>query len=371
MPFSSVDSGAGCLTPEPVVISGPSARERGIERGRLLAVRIARTCADYAGLFAASGISADDAREAGLECHEATRREAPEVADEIEGIAQGARIDLWHLCIVIARTEILSLAEGGRGPERGECSTVIFAGSEGVMGAQTWDWHVEFRYHWHVHEVAALPGGYGYAGLTEFGMPGKIGLNSAGLGCFLNIMRHSDDQPGAVPIHAVLPAILNRAATRQEALELIRAARPQASSALTLVDHSGATMVEVSPGGVTTREVKGFAVHTNHFLDAEQQAGASALPYDDDSEPRYELLRTRIEAHKAPRETRDLVALLRSSGDEPAISKRADLTKPFGTRVATLATVAMHVEQNRVGVERGSPMEFAPEEMVLISPPTS
>ncbi|PMD04489.1 isopenicillin acyltransferase, partial [Brevibacterium paucivorans] len=41
---------------------------------------------------------------------------------------------------------------------------------------QTWDWYPEFADLWHLHSVSALPGGYGYAGVAEYGMTGKIGV---------------------------------------------------------------------------------------------------------------------------------------------------------------------------------------------------
>lgn len=352
------------------VISGDSPRGRGVARGAALAAQIARTCADYASLFAAHGISADDAREAGLESHDAATRFDGDIAAEIEGIAEGARIDLWHLCLVVARTEILSLAPEDVPGRRQECSTVIYAGKGGGVGAQTWDWHADFHAHWHRQLVEPLPGAYGHAGLTEYGMLAKVGLNSAGVGTFLNILRHADDAPGAVPIHVVIPAILSRAATRAEAIDIIAEARLTSSSAISLVDGEGATIVEVSPRGHSAREVTGFAAHTNDFLDDLHAEGARRADPSDDSGERLALLESRLGAGAgAPERATDLLGLLKSGPGEAELCCRPDSALPFGMRFATLATAVVDAGRGVVGIGVGSPLDFDARAMELVAPP--
>ena len=70
------------------------------------------------------------------------------------------------------------------------------------------DGQVRFTGSWHLQRVDPLPGELAHAGLTECGMPGKIGLNAAGVAVHLNILRNDADDAGGVPVHAVLARVL-------------------------------------------------------------------------------------------------------------------------------------------------------------------
>jgi isopenicillin-N N-acyltransferase-like protein len=170
-----------------------------------------------------------------------------ELMDEVDGIASGARVNVFELLAVNARTELLA----------GGCSVV----ARGSWLAQTWDWH-----------PAAVPvvwtvvfdGGW-LCTVTEAGMVAKIGLNSWGLSCGFNHLRSSVDGVGGVPVHALARVVLS-CRSASEARAAIGGA--SASVALTVAAPDGLFCAEVSPGGVrfVAPEDDGWLVHTNHFL---------------------------------------------------------------------------------------------------------
>jgi isopenicillin-N N-acyltransferase-like protein len=212
-------------------------------------------------------------------------RLAPDLVDELDGMAAGAGQDMGELVAINARTELLA------GAGRGECSVAGRADGAGVAFAQTWDWHPELapaRVIWTV----APPGGAWFATVTEAGILAKLGLNSRGVACGLNFLTCSaDGGTGGTPIHVLLRLLLEQAGDAAAAMALLLGAETSASSAITVASAAGGETalfaVERSPGGgrVVWPDGDGWLVHTNHFLtppargvDLEPEAGpGSAL----------------------------------------------------------------------------------------------
>ena len=118
---------------------------------------------------------------------------------------------------------------------------------------QTWDWHDEFADSWLVWTIEH-PDGHTVQTLTEYGILGKIGVSSAGLGLNLNILHHGHDGgPIQVPVHVLARSVLDSARDIGQALALIGGTPVSASSALTLTALDAgepiALTAEVFPGG--------------------------------------------------------------------------------------------------------------------------
>ena len=190
--------------------SEPTARERGEAFGRAQAGPVRRTLEIYARMFAETNSRVPDHIELPTRARE-----------EIGGIAKGANVDEDALRAVNARTEILA----GAGPT--ECSVV---GAGGLL-AQNWDWHpdcadttliwvVEHEHGW-------------FATLTEAGILAKIGLNDAGLGICLNILRTTaDGGVDGTPIHVLLRQTLEQCRSVDEAIDAAHEAPRRARAAL-------------------------------------------------------------------------------------------------------------------------------------------
>jgi isopenicillin-N N-acyltransferase-like protein len=221
-----------------------SPAERGLVLGATLRPDIERTYASYASLFVAHGVSHTQTREWGEQALAETRAWAPKLAREINGIAVGAGLDPWRLGALNARTEILAAAG------EGECSTSVIADATGPRTVRTWDWHGTLRDVMLLCAIALRPG-FAVCTFTEFGIVGKIGVNSAGLGIHFDVLRHDSDHADiGVPVHVVARRILDEASTVDEATEIARSARLSASSVLTVVTGDEVRGLELSPAGV-------------------------------------------------------------------------------------------------------------------------
>lgn len=107
---------------------------------------------------------------------------------EIEGIAEGSGVEVWKIVCLNARTEIMLSnpkpnRESSDGPN--EC-TSMFCPKEGIL-AQNWDWDKTLEPLMFVQKITQ-PDGHQLIQLTEPGILGKIGMNSAGVGVCLNIL---------------------------------------------------------------------------------------------------------------------------------------------------------------------------------------
>jgi isopenicillin-N N-acyltransferase like protein len=221
-----------------------SPAERGLVLGATLRPDIERTYASYAALFTAHGVSHTQTREWGEHALAETRAWAPKLAREINGIAVGAGLDPWQLGALNARTEILA-ATG-----EGECATSAGAGATGPRTIQSWEWYDTLRHVMLLCAIALRPG-FAVCTFTEFGIVGKIGVNSAGLGVHFSVLRHDSDHADiGVPVHVVARRILDEAYTVDEATEIARSARLSASSVFTVVTGDEIRGLELSPAGV-------------------------------------------------------------------------------------------------------------------------
>ncbi|WP_131104258.1 C45 family autoproteolytic acyltransferase/hydolase [Ornithinimicrobium sufpigmenti] len=349
-------AGSGLLEPHrvdvrTVRIEGSSHRERGLARGRMLAGRIRETADGYARLFARKGIGAEDHRAAAVACLDALRAWHPGLHEEAVGIAEGAGLPLVDLGTTLARTEILTLVPD----PPSECSTVTYQQPGGCVSAQTWDWYAAFATSWHRQEVVPLGGEHAHRGFTEFGMPGKIGLNAAGVGVHLNILRHRDDRPGGVPVHAVLARVLAEATTVGEAVEMVRSAPMSSSSLLTVVGAEEVVMVEVAAGRTGLLQRAGWLVHTNHFLAPELQDGAMLTDPASTTQERLAHLEEGVASAPAPQGAGDLLPLLCSAPELNCVARLPDPAQAPEDRTATLATVLLDPARGRVEVSPGIP----------------
>lgn len=332
-------------------LAGATHREVGLARGAALRDTLPAASDAYQGLYRMLGITPEREREGVEAVLETLLSWRPAIVDELAGIAEASGVELSRVVSLNARTEILAL--GNRAAH--ECSTVTSIIDGHRFGVQTWDWHIEFDDFWHTHAVSGP--GYRFAGLTEQGIVSKIGVNEAGLGLHFNILGHADDRPAGVPMHVLSRVVLAECASIAEAIELVDAAPITSSSAFTMVDGSGAVSLEISPAGAfPIPEVDGSVQRTNHFQHATPLAAQKTELYEPDSSERLALVRERL-AGDTPDATAAMVRLLVSDAGQPPLTCVADMSKEFGERWATLATVITDPDARTIRVLDGMPPE--------------
>ncbi|MEU9832474.1 C45 family peptidase [Streptosporangium sp. NPDC048047] len=347
--------------------TGP--RARGRERGRRTAAGMARTWRTYADLFdatAATGGRSLDVPALALASVAATRAWAPDLAEEMEGVAEGAGVPLWVVAALNARTEILSEAAAVRA---GECSTLVHVGTSRTVGGQSWDWHEELAGGWHPQSVRGAAGDpadggtLAFTGITEYGILGKIGLNEAGVGVLFNILGHTGDGAGGVPVHLVARRVLGSATSFDDAIDVITGVPVSASTVMTVVTADRVASVEVSPAGaaVVRPDAGGWLVRTNHFQDPVLAAGEHRGRLEPETYDRLRVLGERVRGRDGIGGPGDLAALLTvHPGDGAEVCCHAPAGGRLGTRWATLATVLVEPAAGLFQVHDGGPCTAGP-----------
>ncbi|GAA2797064.1 C45 family autoproteolytic acyltransferase/hydolase [Nonomuraea dietziae] len=350
-------------------VAGDSPKRRGHDRGRQARDGIARTWRVYDDLFttvaAAGGVTLDVPALA-LRTVAAARAWAPELAEEMEGVAEGAGVPFWVVAALNARTEILAEAGASRA---GECSTLVHSGAR-TIGGQCWDWHEELAGSWHVQTVRGDT--WGFAGITEYGILAKIGVNEAGVGVLFNILGHTDDAATGVPLHLVARHVLGTAGSFAEAIGVLTGAPVSASTVMSVVTADRAASVETSPAGsaVITPDDEGWLVRTNHFLDPVLAAGELRGRREPETYDRRRLLTARVHGGPGPDGPCDLAGLLSAHDDDGAeVCCHAPPEGALGTRWATLATVAVEPEERRLMVHQGGPCSARPSTWTTVTAP--
>jgi isopenicillin-N N-acyltransferase-like protein len=277
--------------------------ERGVELGRHFAAEIAATVASYRRLFETLATGPFDVDLWSRRAWETIQRVAPVHAEEIAGIAEGAGLRVEQLASVNARTEILVAANP---TGRSECSTVVsLPPGRSPVAVQTWDWYDAMSDGWFTWTVPH-PDGRVMRTVTEFGMLAKIGVNDRGVGVLFNMLRHRNDTEAVAtgevghPVHLLARAILDDAASADQAVEIASAPWTSASTALTVVDDRGdAASVELFPGGPASfRPTDGVLVRTNHFVSEGGRDGCLASSIGVSTELRRDHLLEAFAGHR-------------------------------------------------------------------------
>ncbi|WP_052226460.1 C45 family autoproteolytic acyltransferase/hydolase [Microbacterium mangrovi] len=334
---------------------------RGRQRGEALRGILPGAIDAYDRLFAAGGLDAATVRSDAERALDAVAAHRGGLAEQIAGVAAGAGVDPWRVAALNARTEILARS---RAVPPGECSTVVrslpdaaVAGATRNVGVQTWDWHAELSDYWHT--LDADGGAHRYAGITEDGILAKIGVNGAGVALHFNILGHTLDGVGGIPMHVLAALVLEEAEDAAHAVELVREAPIASSGSFLVFDRDRAVLLDLSPVGVfeAPAVLPGIRVRTNHFLTAEP-AAAEKTTYQPDSGERYGFLVDRLTA-SLPETPEAMLAELITGEGEPALTCLPAPDARLGERWASLATVILDPAHREARVLDGTPAEHA------------
>ncbi|MGY4281676.1 isopenicillin-N N-acyltransferase-like protein [Bradyrhizobium sp. LM2.7] len=195
----------------PILLLSGSARERGFTHGTKFKREIGEALARDFSTLAPAALTA--AKRRAIKALDAIRAAAPDVADEIEGIAAGAKMPLQDVVLRVG-FEFFRL-DSGNG-----CSAVSLKSKEGAIVSQNWDApvykHAELALF--VHFTTA---GFEFATIASIGGLGWVGINRHGLALVNNDLMlegYRDGIPSQVvrrimlkmpDVHSAGEAILN------------------------------------------------------------------------------------------------------------------------------------------------------------------
>jgi len=347
----------------PIIDTQGSAHERGRVHGVAARARIGHSIATYARQFAYCGINWSGAQQRATGYRDIIGNLDMELLEEIEGIAAGSGYAVNEILALNARTEILPPSYPGDPspawaateranrdagvPDWGECTALAVQPARSATGttllAQNWDWIGAQRAAVILLRIRETDGRRALA-FTEAGMLAKIGLNEAGFGMCLNLMRSTDDgsRPG-VPVHVLLRALLKRPSVA-EAIGLAASVTHGGSSNVLVADRAGdAASLELSPRGVEViHAADGTVCHTNHFLCPAGALGQAPIPANLATEQRYARIQSLVAAAPKKIALDDVKAMLRDESDGLlSICRHPDPAKPREARVETVGSVIM------------------------------
>jgi isopenicillin-N N-acyltransferase-like protein len=376
----------------PVLELEGSPYEQGLAHGRFARELIAQNLKIYFYRFERETKlpKAEVLRRAGLYLR-VIERCAPQYAEAMRGVAEGAHIELLEIAALNARYELIYSEETrkaltadltpwppflkGRGnspPSLGEgsgersdgCTSFVVLPQKSSNGhlllAENWDW---------IPDIQCLilkirePGVPEILCFTEAGIVGgKIGLNAAGLGLAINGLNSEKDNWAllAKPFHVRCWEIL-RCPDFEQALRVVTEGERSVSANFLIAQAPDRALdLETAPTGVSRLLPRdGWLAHTNHFIDL-RSAGltrnihTSKRPSTEQRLARVQhLLRTssQLSLEKASE-------ILRDHDDYPySICRHPDEKFPPEERYQSVVSVVMDLTEKSLAIASGPPCQ--------------
>lgn len=202
--------------------------------------------------------------------------------------------------------------------------------------------------------------------VTEAGIIGKTGFNSAGICLYLNALS-TNQAPKGLPLHLAMRGILDCGSLA----EAIGAATrfPLGCCANFMIGHKNGECadIEIENGDFDVLYPRdGILVHTNHFVSPR----LPILPRKDTSKQKFPDTFVRLgRADKLLRKKgrdiseKDIMEVLRDHVEYPSsICRHEDLAAPKGKRMGTVFSMVVNLTQGKIYFCKGNPCEQGYEE---------
>ncbi len=276
---------------------------------------------------------------------------APHLADEVRGVAEGARLDEREAFSIQVRMELLYA-----GPPEPSCTTFAVTGDRTTdrrtIVGQNVDLDQEVERFGLIIKMKPDDG----PALMMYTSPGLIsyvGLNDAGLAVHGNLLV-SPGWRAAFPRYFLTRLMLEQR-TVDAALEAGLRPRRASSRNLILGDAEGTIAnVELTVDDASVmRSDKGELVHTNHYVSAEL-CDEDSRPGHTNSQHRYSRIQELMHLHDEPLDVEDLQGFFRDHDGKPGsicAHVREDSTSK------TVASLISEPAEGRLHATFGSPCE--------------
>lgn len=270
------------------------------------------------------------------------------------GVADGAGVELADIIAINVRTEIaFGLFSDG-------CTALAWRTRYSSFLAQNWDWMEEQKGNLIILTVVQ-PDKPTIKMVTEAGLIGKIGLNSAGVGVCLNAIKVKGMDSTRLPCHLGLRMVLE-SVSREEAVQKLEKYGIASSCHILIADPTGGIGLEWSSVEVQkiSMNLQKQVFHSNHYL--VKHSGIEDTNWLEDSRFRVTRIEELCKMLGSYPTAQTLFDLFKDEANYPGAICRAQVQ---GSGSATLFNIVMDLEARIATVSLGRPV--APEEVVQLS----
>jgi len=252
----------------PVIeLDQPDSRKRGQAYGEAAGGIIKNTLGIYKELFHENTGYTWDKITSLLDPYIAkTKAFAPDLMDEIQGIATGANLLFKDIFALNARSEIMF----DFNIYTDECSALVAlpksTGNNSTLLAQNWDWKKEIESCQVILKIRQREDIPSIVTFTEAGQLSKIGMNSAGIGLVVNNLS-ADRSCIGIPWIFISRKILESSRLTQAMGCLLGS--PKGHSMNFLIAHEDGEAVDIETSCVENHVIfpkENFMAHTNHYI---------------------------------------------------------------------------------------------------------
>lgn len=221
---------------------------------------------------------------------EVSRKFDPDLAEELEGIAEGANLSLSDIVIVNNYTDFRDINL----PEEG-CSTIHIESEKGIFSGQTWDMHASAK------KYVCLIKSPSMVSFSLVGCVGMMGFNTDRAMIGVNNINTKNARAGLIwPL--LVRHVLKAKNLKGMQERLIKS--PVTSGHSYILSHpDGGEIWEVTPDlsrqtGNLPKGSKGHIFHTNHCLDKDVIEQEVKTGINSTTHIRYEILERRLKEVK-------------------------------------------------------------------------
>ncbi|MFD7292631.1 C45 family autoproteolytic acyltransferase/hydrolase [Streptomyces sp. NPDC059897] len=358
----------------PVIDISGAPLDRGRQYGEAVRPQLHAAIGYYEQAFGQSaGLTWDRVTARAARWLEPVRAYAPELLDEMRGIADGAGVDVLDVLALNARGEVIydrsfkdMAAEREEEPAEGCTSFAAFGEASGdghVWAGQNWDWRAGVADTVVMIRISQPPKPTVIM-QVEAGQIGRQGANSAGIALNANGLGGRFNDAIGLPQTVVRRSVLDTH-TVTDALEVLCRTRAHiASNALLTCREGFAVDLETTPAGIGWMyPTNGLLVHGNHY-----QAGVPAAlaadyrPMSSDSlvrVPRAEQGLAALRGSGGPDESRKLIkeAMSDHLGLPESLCTHPDARKPEVKHWMTLVSSCVDLTSGDYHVTAGTPCD--------------
>ena len=339
--------------------------ELGFQHGAAFKTQVQRSVACYQEMFRDySDLSWDRAKLLSRRFIPMIEAYNADYLEEIRGVADGSGFTFEDILALNCRSELVWVGKEFDKIDGG-CTTVAVntdAGREGhAFLGHNWDWKTSQRDSLVTLKLHQKNGKPTIFTITEAGIIGKTGLNSAGLCLTLNALS-TDQAPVGLPLHIAMRGILD-CETLAEAVGAATA-MPLGCCANFMLGHKNGECIDVeSENGdfdvLYPRD--GILAHTNHFVSPRLPTGGRK------DTTKYKLPDSFIRLGRADRLLRkkgteigpeDIMEVLRDHVEYPAgICRHDDPKVEPGLRVGTVFSIVVDLTEGTLLLCPGNPCD--------------